>query len=253
MNIFPLIIVFLFSLNLSAQIVNIEDKRVNRVDSIAWFGFLNVGFNVIQNGKSVVSINGDLRIEHVRKRHTWLALTNYNLGKVEKQDVINDGFQHFRYNYEISSGVTWEAFTQTQFNEAIRLQLRWLLGGGPRFNLIRKENHEMNLGALYMYEYNEEHFKETAVTFYHRDHRLSCYLSFVTHPTPNFSISGTSYFQPLLNNWDDLRFSSQTSLIFHLTKKLHYSASFSLLYDSRVPETVANTIYNWKNGLRWEF
>ena len=109
------------------------------------------------------------------------------------------------------------------------------------------------MGLSYMYEYDEEFFKETDLTIYHRDHRLSSYFSFVTKPSGNFKLSGTTYFQPLLNDWSDIRLSSQAALLFNITKHLHFSTAFNIVYDSRVPEGVVHTFYSLKNGFRWEF
>lgn len=236
-----------------AQIVNIEDKRGEITDTAAWLGHLDVKFDLVENGNSIISINGNLRLEHLRKRHFYLCLSNYNLGKIEDSDFINQGFQHFRYNYELKKKVTLEAFTQVQYNEKIKLRFRWLLGTGPRFELFRNEKNKAYFGTLFMYEYDEEYFKETREVNFHRDHRLSTYVSFQIKPTKTISIAGTTYFQPVLTEFSDLRISSQTSFNFDISSNWGFSSAFSITYDSDVPEGVVNTIYQWTNGLRWNF
>jgi len=90
-------------ITLSSQIVNIEAKRVTPVDSSEWRGQINLGLNLIENGNSIINLNGGINIEYIKNRHWFLSLSNFNFVQVEQQDFVNDGFQHFRYNYQINS------------------------------------------------------------------------------------------------------------------------------------------------------
>lgn len=238
---------------LAAQIVNIEEKRNIKFDTIDWGGYVDLKFNLVDNGTSSISISGDTRIEHVHLRHLFLSFTRYNLGKVEGKDFINNGFQHFRYNYKMNSLFVWEAFTQVQYNELIKLRLRWLLGTGPRIQLLNQNKSRVFFGLMYMFEYDEEYFETLDVTDFHRDHRISSYFSYYLEPTEQFSIAGTTYIQPVINELSDIRISTQTNFLFKISERLQFSTAFSLTYDSDVPEGVLNTIYRLTNGLRWNF
>jgi len=236
-----------------AQIVNIETRRSSRVDTSGIFGDITLGFNFIENGNTILTINGGLNLEWMKDRHLLLSFTRYNLGRVEQNQFINDGFQHLRYNYKINQRFTWEVFTQAQYNERIRLQLRYLSGTGPRLTIVGNKKHKVYVGVLYMYEYNEESVKDSQTIIHFRDHRLSSYLSFSVQPLSNIQISSTSYFQPVVSDFKDLRLSSETSCQIEVTKRLFFNTSFNILYDTRVPEDVPNTIYAFKNGLKWNF
>ncbi len=232
------------------QIVNIEDKRVERSDTIDWNGRIDLGVNMVENGSSVLTLKGGLMLEHTRYRSWWLLLSRYNLVQVESEDFVNDGFQHLRYNYRLHPRLTFEAFTQTQYNERLSLRLRWLLGSGLRFRLTNSDTQQAFVGIAYMYEYNEENKPEE---IYFRDHRMSSYISFNLRWKDNIRVAGTSYYQPVFNNFADLRLSSKTSLIFTITSRLRITTTFNITHDTRVPEGVANTIYGLSNGLRLEF
>lgn len=240
-----------------SQIVNIEDRRSQIGDTILWQGNLNVGFNLVQNGDAIFTFNGGINAEHFHNRHLFLSFTRFNLVRVDEKDFINDGFQHLRYNYRLNARFTWEIFAQAQYNEKINLRLRGLVGTGPRITLLPKsEKQRAFLGLLYMYEYDEEKQENAAgesQLIYFRDHRLSSYLSFRFELGENTVLANTSYYQPLLTDFSDLRLSSQTSLQIGITKKIKFNTTFSILYDSRVPEEVSNTIYSWRNGVQWEF
>jgi len=236
-------------IELFAQIVNIEDKRKNYVDTSGLFGNVDLGFNLVENGRTITTIKAAVRLEYLKEKHLILALTKYNLIKAAGTNFINDGFQHLRYNYQLKPRMTYEAFVQAQYNERLNLKVRFLAGTGLRFQIVDAAEQKAFLGLLYMYEFNEE----TDPKVFRRDHRLSSYLSFQLRPTGNMIIAGTSYFQPLLTDFNDLRLSSETSLIINLTKRLRFKTTFNISYDSKVPEGVVNTFYSFVNGLRWVF
>ena len=234
---------------LAAQIVNIEDRRNSVLDTAGWSGLLDLRFNLIENGATVISTRSSARVDFLKDRHHFFSISQYNFGKVEDAAFIEDGFQHLRYNYHWKSKITWEVFTQLQYNEKINLRLRWLLGTGPRFTILDNTKNKMFIGTLYLYEYNEEFFEEDQNIF-SREHRLSAYFSFVLKPTTTLTFSGTTYFQPSVDNF---RISSQHSLNFKIIKNLSFSSGFGLSYDSSPPGEVVNLIYQFTNGIRWTF
>ena len=158
-----------------------------------------------------------------------------------------------RYNYEINKRLEYEIFTQAQFNNQVRLKLRVLAGTGLRFQLYQAEKQKVYFGLSYMYEYDEIEIVSEVVSFFH-DHRMSTYLSASIQPfLDNVTISNTTYYQPVLTNFSDVRLSSQTSLTFLLSKRLRFSTIFSITNDTRVPENVPATYYSVRNGIRWDF
>ena len=238
---------------LHAQIVNIEDRRSALQDTTGWFGYLGIGANFVKNTKSVTTILGDLRVEYLKGKSKILLLTNYNLIRANKQRFIDNGFQHFRYNRQIKPRLEYEFFTQAQFNNQIRLRLRTLAGTGLRFQILKTKNEKMYFGISYMYEYDEIKIIPDVISFF-QDHRMSSYISFSVRPfSDNFSIANTTYYQPVLTHFSDVRLSSQTSLKFTISKRLTFNSTFSITNDTRVPEGVPATYYSLKNGIRFSF
>lgn len=251
MKIFYLTLLFgILNVNfLFAQIVNIEDRRNAILDTAGWSGLLDIRFNLIENGATIISTRSTARIDFLKDRHHFFSISQYNFGKVEDEAFVEDGFQHFRYNYHWKPKLTWEVFTQLQYNEKINLRLRWLLGTGPRFTILNNEKNKIFLGTLYLYEYNEEFF-ENEQRIFSREHRLSAYFSFVLQPNTFLTFSGTTYFQPSIDNF---RIASQHSLNFKIFKNLSFSSGVGLSYDSSPPGEVVNLIYQFTNGIRWTF
>jgi len=253
----PVCILLLFLLtkmdNLHAQIVNIEDRRGNLVDTAGWFGHFGLNANFVKNTKSVSTIGGNLRLEYLKEKNKVLLLSNYNLIRANNERFIDNGFQHFRYNRQIKPKIEYEFFTQAQFNNRIRITFRGLIGTGLRYQFYNSNNRKAFIGMAYMYEYDEIKIIEDVITKF-RDHRMSSYVSFTIQPfSNNFSISNITYFQPVLTKFSDVRLSSQTSLKFVISKKLTFTSIFNITNDTRVPENVPATYYSLRNGIRWNF
>ena len=244
--------ILVFQNSVNGQIVNIEDRRGSLADTTGWFGFVGLGGNFVKNTKSILSISGDIRTEYHRQKARILFLSNYNLIRVNQDRFIDNGFQHFRYNDIFRGKTEFEIFAQAQYNNRVRITFRGLLGGGLRFPLLSVDQKKIFLGIAYMYEYDEIKIIPETISYF-RDHRMSSYLSVFLKWNDSFSISNTTYYQPVLNNFSDVRLSSQTNLKFSISKKLSFITTFNITNDTRVPEGVPASYYSWRNGIRWDF
>jgi hypothetical protein len=234
-----------------AQIVNIEDQR-RAIDSIGWSGQLDVNGSLTRNNNTVLTAGGSLRLDRRGRKANVLLLTDYQLVQVSGDNATNAGFFHARYGWEPKDGWRWESFSQIQYNERLRLNLRFLAGTGVRRKLLRKGKSRAYLGVLYMYEYSEM----TDSEIIYRDHRLSNYFTIRAQVTPALSLASTTYYQPRLPDFTLPRISSVANLSLTVTKALRFTTNFSLTYDERVnrdfPEVPA-MVFKWVNGLRVTF
>lgn len=252
-HLYLLILLFTFLQNNGfSQIVNIEDKRSVHADTAGIFGNANIGFNLLDNGSTILNFQSSGQLEVLKNRHLWLYMPHFNLIKVEDKNKVNRGFQHLRYNFKINETLTYEAFTQWQYNQKLRIKLRMLSGTGIRFQLLKKEKQKVYLGLAYMYEYDE--IKDTSIVY--RDHRLSSYFSFNLQAFSNLTLSGTTYFQPVITEFSEFRISTKTTATFKITDKLSFNVSFSLTHDTKLSRDVPGvpaTVYSMVNGLRFSF
>ncbi len=234
-----------------SQIVNIEDKRYQK-DTTGWFGLVDLSLSYVRNSGSVLSMAGTGRVDYLREQSSNLFLANYRVVRTGADDLINDGFVHYRYGRMLSERLQWEAFGQIQYNERLALKLRTLIGTGPRLTVLNKEKQKVFWGILYMYEYDELSEGQR----YFRDHRLSMSLALNLQLTPIISFASTSYYQPLLTDFADSRLSSVNAINLQITGHLSFRFNFNVTYDNRIAretESVPSTVYNILNGLRWTF
>jgi Protein of unknown function, DUF481 len=236
---------------MQAQIINVEDKRVRLNDSIALKGYADLAVSAVKNDKNLVTVSANSQLEYVKFKHLFLLIGGYNLVKAGSNNFLNDGYSHFRYNYDVSKNVTWEAFTQAQYNERTRSRFRALVGTGARFKFQLSEKQRFYLGTAFMFEHNQ--FSDATARQY--DVRLSNYLSFTVAVSDKIKLNNTTYFQPILTDLGNFRVSSQGNALFQITKKLVFKVSGNLILDrdGRLPPSVPDLIYAWTNGLRWEF
>lgn len=253
-TIFLISIYFLFCAGLlCGQIVNIEAKRGKlEADTTGWFGSGDLGFDLSENGKTVFTTTANLNVEYQGEKDLWLSFTNFRLVRVESEDFVNTGYQHLRYNRQLTEKITWEAFAQLQYDRRLKLTPRFLAGTGPRFQITNSEAGMLFLGVLYMYQYEE--IDEGLII--HRDNRLSNYLSYRWEVSDNSRLTGTVYYQPLLSDFSTTRLSAQTTFLIDINEKLSFKTAFNLVYDRRLSDDVSdvpNAVYNLVTGLKFRF
>lgn len=230
------------------QIVNVEDRRANFVDSSGMFERLDLGVNFIKNDKEIFSVNSDFQIEFLQNKRLFLSITKFSFLKAGDENFLNTGLQHLRYNYTINDWLTWEVFGQIQYNEQLRIRLRGLAGTGPRFTFDLGEHNGINLGLSYMWEYDEV----SKTNEVHHDSRLNSYFSMYFDLNP-VKLTSTTYYQPLFTQISDFRMSNNTTILVKLHEKWGLKTTFTLNYDSRLPDDVPDLVYSISNGIRYRF
>ncbi len=234
----------------SAQIINIEELRIRGTnDSVQWYGHVNFAANLTKVTQTVSQLRADAQLEWKKKRHIILSLTNYNFVKAGNKNFVNSGFQHLRYNYKIKSFLTWECFGQIQENQIQLINLRMIAGTGLRYRLFRKHEGKSRayVGVAYMAERND-YKNEEAVAL----HRISSYFSITYKPTKTFSFQNTTYFQPEIWRWNQLRWSSELDLDFKISSKLSFLVGATIGFDATLLAGIPKQSLSLLNGLKWK-
>jgi len=242
-------LIFLFSFYVSAQIVNIENLRLNpRKEGFS--GNIDLSVNYVMNTVQLLQIGDRFRIVYSKQRHYYLLLTDHSLVQTKDVSIMNLGFVHFRYNYSLqdSGRVIAEGFQQAQFNKVQKINLRLLLGGGFRFRIIDQKNYQLNSGTGFMLEYEE------LIDYgFSNDILSNNYLSFDGQFNEYIGLNSITYFQPKLIDFGNYRMSNETQLRFKIGKHLTYRIVYSLTHDSRDIEGVRKTNYTFRNALSFVF
>jgi putative salt-induced outer membrane protein YdiY len=234
--------------DIDAQIMNIENSRIKN-DTTGWAGSLEMSFQYIKNTKELLTAGSKIHVQFKTKRSLYLWLTNYNLAKSGSTAIADAGSQHLRYNYKIMPWLTAEVFTQIQYNNLLNIKLRWLLGSGPRFKMIKTPGFALYSAVLYMYEYEDLINPDLM----NHDHRISSYISFTLKLKDNLSIINTTYYQPELNDFSDFRLAAYTDLKIKISKHFAFKLTHIYTYDSDPAATIPKSTHALSNTFSYEF
>lgn len=244
-----LITLLFFPILTFSQIINVESLR-KVTDTSGWTGNTSLSFSLTKNTNTIVSLKNNIHVQYKMNKHLALFVNNLGFERSGEQSFVNNGSQHLRYNYKLVDKITWEAFIQSQYNSISKIKFRGLAGTGPRFKLLGLDKYRLYLGTLVMYEHEELNEESLIIN---RDWRASTYLSLSFFPTDTISFVSTTYYQPVLNNFQDYRIASENSFVLGIFEKLSLKVSYTLTFDATPATEVPDTFYNLSTGLMYAF
>ena len=233
----------------TGQILNAEALR-KVTDTSGFSGSASVDFALKRNNNDFFVLGSDIHIQYKMNKHLVLFKNDIDFLKIEEEDFSNSGITHFRHNYRFHPRIAWETFIQGQYNKVSKIDFRALLGMGPRFKLSGSENYKFYAGTLIMFEYEE---LTDGVTPLQRNLRGSTYLSFSLYPTERITVVSTTYFQPLLKNFEDHRISSQSSLVIELFKDFAFKTTYTFVFDKFPAIGIQRSQYDFTSGIAYTF
>ena len=229
-----LITALLFSSLVSAQLVNIEAKRM-QTDSVRFALAADFSFNHTNNdGKQVNQIDAALTTQLKSRdlKKIYFVLGNYKLIDSDEKNLQNSWFLHGRFNYKFNQVLRFESFLQGQYNQLLVVEQRNLVGAGLRVKWVDKERFSGYAGNSYMYEV--EYSDRAGTTNY--NHRNSTYLTLSYAPkSGRFSVTNTLYYQPLYRELEDYRILEQFRLDFPLSNWFKIFTIYNYYFDSKTP------------------
>jgi hypothetical protein len=234
------------------QVVNIENRRIYD-DTAGWSGSFDSGFSMVDNKDLLLNASLRPRVQFKNKLHYVLFLTDWSYSKGVDRVYANAGMVHMRYalrmsgkNAERKSPWKWESYTQVQYNELLDQRLRALIGTGLRVKARDKNGIRVFAGTSAFFEHEEI---QTTGTFI-EDVRWSNYLSWFIQPKSTFSFTGTTYYQPVFDDFSDYRFMGQYAMNFSVFKRIDFRFEYNTFFDSKPNIGVSNWLHNASFGVR---
>jgi hypothetical protein len=223
------------SLSLSAQVVNIEQARVN-ADSIGWQANIDLSYFRQEFDDDLTTITGRFSAQKKDSKVYLLILADAGYSYSQEDVFTNYKLGHVRASVKVAPRVRWEGFAQVQDNKPLGIQFRSLVGTGPRVRLLMKDQGRLYGGTTAMIE-NE--WSTSGI----KDHwvlRSSNYLNFSWSKGEKYGLSSTLYYQPRFTSMSDYRVSGQHTLLYAFSKKLNGKLEFTHYYDSMPPSEGLN-------------
>ena len=244
-----ILLIFGFTLNSQAQLVNIESQRVQS-DSVRTITVLDLLYNYQNNNNEELSlINFSATHQYKTKdlKNYFLLLGNIDYSLANGEELSNSGLIHFRYNRKLNTRLRIEAFSQYQYNKILGIESRNLIGIGPRYKINKSDKMVFYIGSLLMQEFEKASDNTKTMSY----QRLSSYLSIsIKNKAKTLEFTSVVYYQPNINLWKDNRLSNQTTLAFNISSKLQFVNSINYGFDSYAPTNISKQNIILSNGFK---
>lgn len=190
----------------------------------------------------------------VDERSTTLLVGEGGIGFLSRDRFASSGLFHLRRTYRLGTWVSPEWYTQANYDRAQRLRFRVLVGSGARTGVARGAWGQFGAGTAVMLEHERLALPDTAV---HPRRttvpRSSSFLTLRITPGERLVVTSTTYVQPELGDFGDVRILENMRLASEITEELALTVSFDLRYDSRPPDGIARLDTTLRTGVTYSY
>ncbi|WP_044208899.1 DUF481 domain-containing protein [Flammeovirga sp. OC4] len=254
-----LLISFFISYSLQAQILNIEKARLDEGDSVHWVGNISLNYRLIN--QQITTQGGGLKTNFARvgKINDLILISDLSFLNSEGFDLLQNGFLHGRMEFLKNRKLSYEVFTQLQFDQVKGMNERFLLGGNFRFSPIKSKKSFLAIGIGTFYENENWHWltEQDGETIIHKAKpsiaRWNTYITYRADFSDNVFFNIMSYFQTKYSNVREYRLSILANLNIKISKKLYFNNNFTLWYENRPYVPIDKLNYSIKNGIGYNF
>lgn len=246
-------LLFLLPTALVQAQVNTEVMRVGKPEP-GFSGLVGANFNVQDGTVDFLEVSGNGQLNYNQGLHSLLLSSTAGYGKTEGDAFARKAFGHMRWTAMWLPRLGSEVFTQVEYDRFLRQRLRWLVGAGPRVQVIRDETFEAFWGIAYMIEREVLNIPASDPHPEHGTyHRATTYVSLKWVPTKAMSLVQTIYVQPRIDRFSDVRMLEQADLRVAVWSLLSLKTSITVRYDGRPPRGVDKTNLSLTQGFDLTF
>jgi putative salt-induced outer membrane protein YdiY len=186
--------------------------------------------------------------------HLFVAIWRAEHRTSRGDTLVSRTFEHLRYRYSLTDFLLGEVFAQHEYDAIRRLELRALVGAGPKLDLLKEEGYGLSLGVAYMLEH--ERIKRDALPDAGQTsfkHRISSYVVGHYAIDERLQLVNTVYAQPKIDGPADFRLLNESQLVMRLTTKLALTVAFTAAFNSTPADTIENLDTTLINQVAYEF
>lgn len=238
----------------AAAQVNIESlRRDDPPEGIS--GSVGGDLNVTTGNTDFVAVNLNARLTRVLDMRTDLLIGQGGLGFLGRNRFATSGLAHYRQTFRLTEWIGPEWYVQTDYDHALKLNLRALVGSGARFDFARGTWGRFGAGLSLMLEHERLDLPDTAI---HPTSdtviRNSTFLTLRIVPGEYLVVSSTTYLQPSLDDVaGDLRVLENLRIAASLTERLDLTVTFDLRYDSEPPDGLSALDTRTRMGVTFNY
>jgi len=180
----------------------------------------------------------------------WSDFTG-SYGESNGEENTNKTYVHVRYIHTLyEKNYNWETFVQSETNKFTKVESKYLLGAGLRYNFLGSEYGDLFFG---LGGFHENITYTTSVDPSERNVRMNTYLAYKLKFANDSELAYVAYYQPNTDNFSDYVISNAFGLKIHVYKELFLSLTIYYDVDSEPAKGVEKTDYTQKTSFIWEF
>ncbi len=259
-----LLVVLLIGQTAVGQILNVEKNRL-KGDSANYF-LGNIGADLNVNNRSVndagetltfIGLTSNSDVGYISEHHSFLLLSQFQYNATSDNTINSTGYGHFRINWLREQILSYETFTQLQYDQGRGMRIRWLGGGGIRYRIFDEEKASLYVGIGAIYE--REVWKVPLVEGALRAINLwksSNYISHRVKINPHMDFNLIAYYQTGYDNGQDFfrhRMSIDANLLIKVFSRLSFRTSFNAAYENQPIVPIPKFVYSLTNGIQLSF
>jgi len=248
---------------LFSQILKVDKGSLDADSSGYFIGSIDASFNL--NNRSTTAekevifkgLDGNADLVYMSKKHAYILINNINYFTSTGGPLISTGYAHFRVNLLRKRKLSYELFTQIQYDDGRNMPYRFLQGGGLKINLLESEKSNLHIGLGIMYE--TEHWKAIQMENQIIEKNIwktSDYIGAKIQVNEFVNFNLITYYQGGYDNDSDVfrnRVSGDAVLSVKISDRLAFLTSFAAQYEDKPIIPINNFVYSLTNGLKWNF
>ncbi len=247
------LITFSFLASNSYSQVNTEKFRI-ATDSLGLSVRSDIDFTLMTGNADFSFLGTNTRFNYNRGSDYTFLVLNGGFGRSKGENFFSQALFHLRNVNSIHSLISVEEFVQYDNNKQILLKHRALAGGGLRLKLIEDSVFVMRIGPSVFFEH--ETYELDSNSFHKQKSnivRMNLYLTLLIKLNEDVKFLGITYFQPAMNDINDLRILFDSALNISLGKAIDFMIKLQMRFDNHPPDNVKKFDLVSKFGLAINF
>ncbi|MFH1845350.1 MAG: DUF481 domain-containing protein [bacterium] len=213
-----------------------------------WTGNFTGSFSTTGGNTEQLTLEAAGQAQLLGDRSRWRFLSGARRESSHGVETAKSVMGHVRHNQTLSPLVHTLAFLQIQQNPFQRLESRFLLGGGFRFDLFRRQNWSLSWGLAHMVE--KERIEDEAGS--DTDHRVSSFLMVRWRPQENVQLDVIAFAQPRWAEFADLRAIVTAGMRVKISDAFSLRLQVDYQHDANPPANVDEADWEFTTGLSFE-
>jgi len=216
---------------------------------VGWSGRLDGLFAGSGGNTERISAEAGGRIQYRGGRHRWRLQISGGYQESNGTETARNAVVHLRHNRLLVGRWSLVTFAQVQHNPFQRLRSRWLLGAGPRLDVLRDDRGVLGLGAVPMLESE----RLEGATGHLARGRMSVFLHLARRLGAATRLDAVAFWQPLFSDVSVARTVANLTLAIEMTGAVDLKVGAAVEDNAQPPQGVARTDWSTFTGLAVRF